>query len=363
MVELTVEVGRTRMTLGQTLALGPGSVVTLDRLADKPVDLLVNGRPIARGEVVVIDEEFGLRITEVTTPRSRPPSQPSAASGCPSAFAIQRLWTFVLKPVATAADDWSGLVPPESVRLLRIPPFIYGAASRPSAWCCSHRPARSPRPATGENTPLSLPADSGGQGATAPRSGSGSLVRTFVGLAIVLAVIYGLAWVLKQVKRSKEDRGAGHEPRDDAPSCRSAPTARCTSSAPAASSCSSASPSTASRRSAPTPRTRRSTLGLLDEDESDARRRDAARPTASPRRRRALAGPPQGPDGAAMKGPDGTNAVQLLLLVGGADARPGAAVHASPASRASSSSWASSARAWARRPRRPTRCSSASRCS
>jgi flagellar motor switch protein FliN/FliY len=65
MVELTVEVGRTRMSLGETLALGPGSVVTLDRLADKPVDLLVNGRPIARGEVVVIDEEFGLRITEV----------------------------------------------------------------------------------------------------------------------------------------------------------------------------------------------------------------------------------------------------------------------------------------------------------
>jgi flagellar motor switch protein FliN/FliY len=68
-VELTVEVGRTRMTLGQALSLGPGSVVTLDRLADNPVDLLVNGKPIARGEVVVIDEEFGLRITEVATPR------------------------------------------------------------------------------------------------------------------------------------------------------------------------------------------------------------------------------------------------------------------------------------------------------
>lgn len=64
-VELTVEVGRTRMSLGETMALGPGSVVTLDRLADKPVDLLVNGRSIARGEVVVIDEQFGLRITEV----------------------------------------------------------------------------------------------------------------------------------------------------------------------------------------------------------------------------------------------------------------------------------------------------------
>jgi flagellar motor switch protein FliN/FliY len=67
-VELAVEVGRTKMSLGQAMALGPGSVVTLDRLADQPVDLLVNGKPIARGEVVVIDEEFGLRITDITQP-------------------------------------------------------------------------------------------------------------------------------------------------------------------------------------------------------------------------------------------------------------------------------------------------------
>jgi flagellar motor switch protein FliN len=69
-VELTVEVGRTKMSLGQAMSLGPGSVVTLDRLADQPVDLLVNGKPIARGEVVVIDEEFGLRITDVVQPPS-----------------------------------------------------------------------------------------------------------------------------------------------------------------------------------------------------------------------------------------------------------------------------------------------------
>jgi flagellar motor switch protein FliN len=74
-VELTVEVGRTRMSLGETLSLGPGSVVTLDRLADTPVDLLVNGRPIARGEVVVIDEQFGLRITEVA---GAEPEEPAA---------------------------------------------------------------------------------------------------------------------------------------------------------------------------------------------------------------------------------------------------------------------------------------------
>ena len=69
-VELAVEIGRTHMTIRETLALGPGSIVTLNRLAGEPVDLLVNGKPIARGEVVVIDEQFGLRVTEVLAPKS-----------------------------------------------------------------------------------------------------------------------------------------------------------------------------------------------------------------------------------------------------------------------------------------------------
>jgi flagellar motor switch protein FliN/FliY len=67
-VELAVEIGRTRMTIGETLGLRPGSIVGLNRLAGEPVDLLVNGKPIARGEVVAIDEEFGFRVTEVTSP-------------------------------------------------------------------------------------------------------------------------------------------------------------------------------------------------------------------------------------------------------------------------------------------------------
>ena len=66
-VELAVEIGRTSMTIGETLGLGPGSIVSLNRLAGEPVDLLVNGRPIARGEVVVVDEEFGLRVTEIVS--------------------------------------------------------------------------------------------------------------------------------------------------------------------------------------------------------------------------------------------------------------------------------------------------------
>ncbi len=69
-VELAVEIGRTTMTIRETIALAPGSVVVLDRMAGEPVDLLVNGRRVARGEVVAIDEEFGLRITEVTSSES-----------------------------------------------------------------------------------------------------------------------------------------------------------------------------------------------------------------------------------------------------------------------------------------------------
>ena len=64
-VDLSVEIGRARMSVGETLELREGSVVTLDRMAGEPVDLLVNGTAIARGEVVVIDEQFGLRLTQV----------------------------------------------------------------------------------------------------------------------------------------------------------------------------------------------------------------------------------------------------------------------------------------------------------
>jgi flagellar motor switch protein FliN/FliY len=85
-VELSVEVGRTRMTLGQALALGPGSVVALSRSAREPVDLLVNGKQVARGEVVVIDDDFGLRITEVNEldPTEDDESVPAAEAQAPA---------------------------------------------------------------------------------------------------------------------------------------------------------------------------------------------------------------------------------------------------------------------------------------
>ena len=64
-MEVTVELGRTRMTVRDLLALTTGAVLELDRAAGSPADLLVNGRLIARGEVVVVDEDFGLRVTEI----------------------------------------------------------------------------------------------------------------------------------------------------------------------------------------------------------------------------------------------------------------------------------------------------------
>jgi flagellar motor switch protein FliN len=70
-VELAVEIGRTTMTIGETLSLAPGSIVSLNRLAGEPVDLLVNGKVIAQGEVVVIDEEFGMRITDIVSAHQR----------------------------------------------------------------------------------------------------------------------------------------------------------------------------------------------------------------------------------------------------------------------------------------------------
>jgi flagellar motor switch protein FliN/FliY len=71
-MEVTAELGRARMTVKKLLELLPGNIVELDRAAGGPADLLVNGRMIARGEVVVIDENFGIRITEIIPQSDRP---------------------------------------------------------------------------------------------------------------------------------------------------------------------------------------------------------------------------------------------------------------------------------------------------
>lgn len=71
---VTVELGRTRMTMRELLSLRPGKVIELDRLARAPVDILVNNTLLARGEVVVLEEELGVRVTEIASSSVERPS-------------------------------------------------------------------------------------------------------------------------------------------------------------------------------------------------------------------------------------------------------------------------------------------------
>ena len=70
-LSVTVELGRTNKSIKDILELTNGSIVELDRLAGEPVDINVNGKFLAKGEVVVIDENFGVRITEIASPAER----------------------------------------------------------------------------------------------------------------------------------------------------------------------------------------------------------------------------------------------------------------------------------------------------
>lgn len=70
-MSLTVELGRAKRNIKDILALNVGSVLELDKLSGEPVDLLVNGKVIAKAEVVVIDENFGVRITEIVIPKEK----------------------------------------------------------------------------------------------------------------------------------------------------------------------------------------------------------------------------------------------------------------------------------------------------
>ena len=70
-VQITVELGRTKITIKNLLQLAHGSVVELDAMAGEPMDVLVNGTLIAQGEVVVVNDKFGIRLTDIITPAER----------------------------------------------------------------------------------------------------------------------------------------------------------------------------------------------------------------------------------------------------------------------------------------------------
>lgn len=70
-LQVTVEVGRSRMTIQDLLSLGQGSVVELEKLAGEPLDIYVNGKHVARGEAVIINEKFGVRLSEIISQEER----------------------------------------------------------------------------------------------------------------------------------------------------------------------------------------------------------------------------------------------------------------------------------------------------
>lgn len=70
-LEISVELGRTRMVINDLLQLGQGSVIELAKLAGEPLEIMVNGKLVARGEVVVVNERFGIRVTNIVSPMER----------------------------------------------------------------------------------------------------------------------------------------------------------------------------------------------------------------------------------------------------------------------------------------------------
>lgn len=70
-LDVTVELGRSRMSIQELLGLSPGSVIELDKIAGEPLDIVVNDRLIARGEAVVVNDKFGIRITDIVSKSER----------------------------------------------------------------------------------------------------------------------------------------------------------------------------------------------------------------------------------------------------------------------------------------------------
>jgi flagellar motor switch protein FliN/FliY len=70
-VEISVEIGRTKMAIGELLSLSKGSIIELDKVAGESVDIYVNGKLLGKGEIVVVNERLGVRIMDIATPKER----------------------------------------------------------------------------------------------------------------------------------------------------------------------------------------------------------------------------------------------------------------------------------------------------
>ena len=205
-----MEIGRTRMTLGDALALGPGSIVGLHRMAGGPSTSwsTAASSPVARSWSSTRSSACASPTWRRrggaggsrggARPRGRPPAEPSVSTWPPEP---RRRRVFSANSFARTSpqalghsSDHRGVKRSATftaLALLMIDPTAALAAVK----------------GPGEDTPLNLPSpDSARELGTAPGAGGGSLVRTFFGLAVVVAVIYGLYWMLRQVKKSREER-------------------------------------------------------------------------------------------------------------------------------------------------------------
>ncbi|EGG1846855.1 flagellar motor switch protein FliN [Salmonella enterica subsp. enterica serovar Dublin] len=108
-VKLTVELGRTRMTIKELLRLTQGSVVALDGLAGEPLDILINGYLIAQGEVVVVADKYGVRITDIITPAGSPLMQVSGALIGIIALILAAAWVIKRMGFAPKGNSVRGL--------------------------------------------------------------------------------------------------------------------------------------------------------------------------------------------------------------------------------------------------------------
>jgi flagellar motor switch protein FliN/FliY len=187
-MELSVEIGRTQMTVGETLSLRAGTIVTLDRLAGEPVDLLVNGTPIARGEVVVVDEKFGLRVKEILEGGDAAAiashGEPGLASGEDGSFGAGSLDAEIASGAmgagGAATTAAAGASTPMAAATGRTPGVIAGPPAAVGQPAAVGRPAAVGQPAAAHPTAAAQPATA----AQPAAAGAGAEIATGAGAAV-----------------------------------------------------------------------------------------------------------------------------------------------------------------------------------
>ena len=239
-LQVTVELGRTQLRIRNVLELVPGSIVELDKLAGEPVDVLVNGKQIARGEVVVIDEEFGVRITDVASQAKRLRGLAAEGVTHPPGSSPRARFRYPQQSRRRSpnAPPTPAPAPPAHPRHGHLPPTRHGSPStrrrtRPSpprttaagwsltlAVALTASPSRRSPPWRQTTTtpvdPETLPIPEGSATPTTLSGGAGgTLLRLGVGLIVVVGLIAAVWFVMKRVQRAQLPGAGGERARAD----------------------------------------------------------------------------------------------------------------------------------------------------